>query len=143
MASLNIAPWAFGALRNSTLLTCGGINIDNSTGVHQGDPLAPVFFSVALQSVLERIADSFPNVQMLWYLDDGLLMGYPDDVAEACKALNHKLAQIDLQMNKQKCELLCSSTLPPIALDAELTRTMQLTEWSYLGSPMLDHPRKP
>jgi hypothetical protein len=42
--------------------------------VQQGDPLGPLYFCCALQSLVDRIAALNPAYQK-WYMDDGGIIG--------------------------------------------------------------------
>ena len=130
--------WAACSL-HPTSVFCGDSTIEISTGVQQGDPLAPVFFSLGLHPIITEIKDECPEVQTLWYLDDGLLVGPPVAVATALDKLASKLATIGLRLNTSKCELLCNEKLDMTVLDTILKR-LPHASWSYLGAPLLDGP---
>ena len=50
----------------------------SSQGVHQGDPLGPALFSIAMQPILEDLQSHNKEVTILAYLDDVYLLGSSD-----------------------------------------------------------------
>ena len=63
-------------------------HITSSTGVQQGDPLGPLFFSLALQAILDRAIT--PNGTLrLAIADDVTLCGPPQDVASAVASIRN------------------------------------------------------
>ena len=56
--------WAACSL-HPTSVFCGDSTIEISTGVQQGDPLAPVFFSLGLHPIITEIKDECPEVLVL------------------------------------------------------------------------------
>jgi hypothetical protein len=70
--------------------------MDNSTmimsecGVQQGDPLGPLFFSLALHPLVESIRDACPKLLLnSWFLDDGTVFGPPSEVRKALDIVQH------------------------------------------------------
>ncbi|KAL0229673.1 hypothetical protein GEMRC1_009642 [Eukaryota sp. GEM-RC1] len=50
--------------------------VSSSTrGVKQGDSLGPFFFCLALQSILVKFKDRFPDIHLCSYADDSSLIG--------------------------------------------------------------------
>ena len=80
--------------------------LTSSDGVRQGDPLAPLFFSVGMQPFLEELqARLGDDHQVLAYLDDVIVVSRAEaehvvDTALAAAAQ----ADIGLQLNPNKCE---------------------------------------
>ena len=52
--------------------------LSTQEGVHQGDPLGPALFSIAMQPILEDLQSHNKEVTILTYLDDVYLLGSPD-----------------------------------------------------------------
>ena len=92
-----------------------------------------------MHPVIKELQEECPEVQTLWYLDDGILVGEPTAVAAALDKLASKLAAIDLRLNTAKCEFLCNENMGMTILDSTLKRT-PCASWSYLGAPLLDGP---
>ena len=55
--------------------------VSSESGIQQGDPLGPLFFSLTLWPIKEKIQETSPELQQhSWYLDDGVLVGSEDDL---------------------------------------------------------------
>ena len=75
------------------------------TGIHQGCPLGPVGFALAIQPTVERLQRESGLVWNSWYLDDGLLVGTASAVQHALSTLKTDLERIGLHINAGKCEV--------------------------------------
>ena len=65
-------------------LMFGDSVILSAVGVHQGDPLASLLFSILLHPVVQMIDQEVPSLKMnAWYLDDGALVGSKEDLQKA------------------------------------------------------------
>ena len=73
------------------------------SGVRQGDPCGPLFFSLTLQDVLEMVQEAHPQVRTLAYLDDTFLQGPVQSVVSAYRDLKRFSAEIDLTLRDDKC----------------------------------------
>ena len=103
-AAYNWLAWSY---RAPVSLYCQGTEIAQSkTGVHQGDAMGPLGFALGLDAALstpecERAAT---NLRWLtWYLDDGTIVGKPEDVSAYLKALFPALLSVGLAVNFRKC----------------------------------------
>ncbi|CAJ1343891.1 unnamed protein product [Effrenium voratum] len=80
------------------------------TGVQQGDPLGPLFFSLALDLAVDRAFQRLERESVgcldlaVFYLDDATLAGPAPAVARACLLLAEELAGIGLRINTSKSE---------------------------------------
>ena len=74
-------------------------------GVHQGDPLGPFYFCVAINACVQQFQDNHRDIVVSAYFDDIFLMGLPQSVDKALPELISGLEQYGLQMNPRKCEL--------------------------------------
>ena len=83
-----------------TPLFYGDTQITSETGLHQGDPLASLAFSLAIHSIISSIDCPFNA----WYLDDGIFGGTPDQAARSLAEVEREFALIGLQLNHRKCE---------------------------------------
>ena len=74
---LPMVQWAYG--RPTALHIVGAPPgtppVMSETGVRQGDPLGPFLFTLALQSVLQRVAGGCPDAPLAAYLDDVHIAG--------------------------------------------------------------------
>jgi hypothetical protein len=84
----------------------------SSTGVRQGDPLGPMLFCLGIAKAQKSIADRYPNLTFLSYLDDIFILGNAGDSIAAYEALNRKFGQLGLQFNANKSTLFTHAELP-------------------------------
>ena len=49
--------------------------------MHKGCPLGPVAFSVAIKDLIRHITAHMGLIWNIWYLDDGLLVGSPEQIS--------------------------------------------------------------
>ena len=81
---------------------------ESSEGVQQGDPLASLFFALAIHPLLERLAamrspDGSPLLDLVqFYLDDGILCGSPELVSRALQTDGARLAESTLANQHRK-----------------------------------------
>ena len=123
----------------SSPLFYGETRILSQTGLHQGDPLASLAFSLAINPVIRNISCPF-NV---WYLDDGVFGGELQEVARNLQELERGFAQIGLNLNHKKCEAtILSSDSNPDATMVAIRRVVPgiagtaKDSLSLLGSPL-------
>ena len=69
-----ILAWSNWCLGGPSDVVLGNHVIECQTGVQQGDPLAPMLFSMGLHGAVEAV-DSVAGLRQLWYLDDSGLRG--------------------------------------------------------------------
>ena len=88
-------------------LVCGGKVVASShTGVHQGDAMGPLGFSLALEEALDQCTPAGSQVSWeAWYLDDGLIVGSAQSVAHYASLLGPALRSVGLVLNQGKCTL--------------------------------------
>ena len=118
-------------------LLCAGTEVIRcETGVQQGDPLAPLLFSLGLHEAIESIAE-VPHLGEIWYLDDGVLRGPVDVVESSFGHLCPALTARGLRANMKKCELYTVGHTP--LLSGALSGVQVVTDldsWSCLGAPL-------
>ena len=138
-------PYARAAYGAHTWLYFGEHRIDSQSGVQQGCPLGPLFFSVVMAEarhaalVLMRERDS--SLAELdfeaWFLDDGTVAGPVDAVIAYVRALEETCARFSLQFNRAKCEVICreGEALPDFFADVTHFTT---ADFELLGVPCGD-----
>jgi len=108
-----LAAWADFCYSSPSKLVFGSRTIGSECGVQQGDPLGPLFFSLALQPVLQELARSrvTGGLELVYsYLDDLCLAGDAQAVATAITTLTQRCSDIGLRLStgtpedKGKCE---------------------------------------
>ena len=127
--------WANWCLAGSSDVYFGHQVIDCQTGVQQGDPLAPLLFSMGLQGALESVEGTEGHNQV-WYLDDGGLRGRASVVSAAFDALCGQLLARGLRVNTHKCEVYAFSCPQLHGALAEVPMELCFDKWSYLGAPI-------
>ena len=87
----DISRWVESIDGVEAILNHGVSIISSSAGVHQGDPLASLLFSLALNPLILQIAREVPNLtQNAWFLDDGVLGGTKADLQSAVDIIKQK-----------------------------------------------------
>jgi hypothetical protein len=112
--------WAYN--KPSLLVTASGDIIASAEGVRQGDPLAPLLFSLALRPTLEYLQKSLPTATLVAYLDDIYILGKEEGglLAKAIQAFQGS----PVQLNQEK-----SSEYPIAQLQKEGLKTLG----AYIG----------
>jgi hypothetical protein len=129
--------YATAAYGHESLLQFADVFLASRAGVHQGDPLGPLFFALSLVAILQSI-DTDPLELNAWFLDDGTVGG----TTLAIRGFLNSLAQVarehDLALNFSKCEIVCAdaevasfrATFPDIAT------IVPVSEFFLLGTPL-------
>ena len=79
----------------------GDDRILSEEGIQQGDPLGPLLFSLGIRDVMK----SCESELSVWYLDDGSLLGTPDEVINDLDKILDAADSLGLQINPKKCEV--------------------------------------
>ena len=104
--------WAYGSL--SPLLLADGHRIcDSETGIRQGDPLGPLYFSLGIQPILQELHLEFPDVDAFAYLDDITILGKRSQVAKAIEWLRDRSPDAGLHVNLNKTYIWDSTRRDP------------------------------
>jgi hypothetical protein len=78
-----MAPWYQTCYGSNARLVFGDSHLDSERGFHQGDPISGLLFSLVLHPIIETIEAECPDLRQGWYLDNGQLIGNPEDLARA------------------------------------------------------------
>ena len=100
----------------------GKTKILSETGLHQGDPLASLAFSLAIHPIIREVSSPFSA----WYLDDGTFGGGLEEVLGDLGELERRFAQIGLSLNRNKCEVSILISTPSIPHEDILARVRQV-----------------
>ena len=115
--------WCYGAPSH---LHFGDSTLQSAGGVQQGDPLGPLLFATALQPLATELRNS-PLDLATFYLDDGLLAGDVPDVANALRHVQQRCAELGLELNLQKCEVVGSQRVDAAQLTAHFPDSLLRT----------------
>ena len=100
-----LSRWAEYCYGGPSKLFFDGVVINSEVGVQQGDPLGPLFFSLALQHLLLELGE-FPGLDISFsFLDDLILAGTQLAVARGISLLKASAPRLGLRLNMAKCEL--------------------------------------
>ena len=104
-------PWAQWSLCTKSILTCKGLTLLNEQ-VHQGSPLWPLLFSLALNQIVApacQALETSSHFWSLWYMDEGTIYGELSELEAIFLRLLRELPLIGLHMNPSKCILVTSA----------------------------------
>ena len=107
-----LAPWVDFCYDQDTPLMLGLHRLASGRGVHQGDPLGPALFALAIQecihSAREETISEYPNELdfVAFYLDDGVLGGTSRATLKFCEKLERQLLDVGLTMQRSKCKVI-------------------------------------
>ena len=97
--------WLHSCYQGHSPLFCQGkLLLKSQTGTHQGDACGPLGFVLGLEQALEEAGK--PSLDWeCWYLDDGTIVGNPQDVFDYLGRLQVALSNVGLRLNLGKCQL--------------------------------------
>ena len=75
----------------------------SSAGLQQGDPCGPLLFELGIQPLLRQL--SALNIEVRFYLDDGILYGKPESLAQALSLIKAFGVKTNLALSVSKCQL--------------------------------------
>ena len=104
--SHELLPWLKFTHGRPSPLFCLPEVLFSTQGTQQGDPLGPAFFSFAIHAVVTQIRGT-PGMQwLIFYLDDGVLVGDPDTLLDLLQKqkLSTEFSPIGLKVNHSKCK---------------------------------------
>jgi hypothetical protein len=105
-----LIPWVDACYGKTTALILGGERLDSRRGVQQGDPLGPALFGMAIHEGVCRATQTtrakYGNQSielMIFFLDDGVVAGTAEAVADWLGEVTKELAEVGLQLARSKC----------------------------------------
>ena len=91
--------WSYGK-KAALLHGDGTLACYSETGMRQGDPLGPLFFSLGYwRSVLKEAAGAFPDVTFLAYIDDTYFICRRSQGVRVLNFLQHRMAKVGLRLS--------------------------------------------
>ena len=106
-----LAPWVDYQYGEASPLFFGDTRLQSERGIQQGDPLGPALSAASEHAIIMELEGHLLELGLLelglkvFYLDDGILAGDQETVAAAINFLGVKFAEIGLELNRSKCEL--------------------------------------
>ena len=136
--------WAEACYAQPSHLFFNQHRLSSSSGAQQGDPLASLFFSLVLHPLILRIKEEFPNLLLLFFLDDGTFIGCRKDLQTIFDLLTTYCPPLGLRLNAAKSSIWCGEILPPeINAVNPLERGVPRASpsgYNLLGAPVGDIP---
>ena len=100
----------------------GETKLLSETGLHQGDPLATLAFSLAIHPIISEVSSPFNA----WYLDDGTFGGGLEQALDDLARMEGRFSQIGLSLNHSKCEVSILTQTPTVPQNEILARVQQI-----------------
>ena len=83
-----VLAWVTTCYGQPSQLLFGETSIWSQLGVHQGDPLAALIFSLVLHPLVLAIQERVPTIKLnAWYLDDGTMVGKVEELEQVVDIL--------------------------------------------------------
>ena len=132
-----LSAWMESCYSCQPFLLLGKESIRSCCGVQQGDPLGPLGFALTLHPLIKKIKAEVPGLSLnAWYLDDGTLVGRPQDLASALHIIERDGPSLGLHLNRRKSLLFipedADESVSPLPPDIPVTRR----GFSLLGCPI-------
>lgn len=83
----------------------GHVTLESDEGCHQGDPLGPLLFCLAIKRITEKIKIKFRPQLNVWFFDDGTIAGDTDMVFRIMQFIDEESKKVGLELNKGKSYL--------------------------------------
>jgi hypothetical protein len=124
--------YIFSSYECNSILAFNDKSIFSQEGVQQGDPIGPMLFCVAIQSIIHQITTELN----IWYLDDGIIGDNLDNVMSNFEMIVEESRKIGLTVNSAKCELFIGEKCPQTAMQRNDIRILKTNELHLLGSSL-------
>ena len=137
---LELSAWMESCYSGQPFLHLGKDTILSCCGVQQGDPLGPLGFALALHPVLKPIKAEVPTLALnAWYLDDGTLVGPPEEPSVALRIVEQDGPSVGLHLNRGNSLLFvpkdCVALQFPLPPEISTTHAGFCLLGSSIGSP--------
>ena len=124
----------YSAYQTPSSLFCGDYILQSAEGVQQGDPLGPLRFRLTIHPLVTKLTSEFK----VFYLENGTLGGSVESVLQDLQLVEREAAELGLQLNCSKSELICCD---PLSRDAIISEASGLHITScdqavLLGTPL-------
>ena len=129
-----LLPFASSTYDESSRLHFGKFTFSSSEGAQQGDPLGPLYFCLAIHSLLSSLESEF----VCGYLDDITIGDEVDIIEKDFIKLEQDAANLGLKLNRSKCEIIASTDNPFNELHGRGISLIQCTTKTacLLGAPL-------
>ena len=126
--------FVYSAYQTPSSLFCRDHIIQSEEGVQQGDPLGPLLFCLTIHPLVTKLTSEFK----VFYLDDGTLGGSVESVLQDFQLVEREAAELGLQLNCSKSELICcdSSSMDAILSEAPGLHITSCDQAMLLGAPL-------
>ena len=129
-----LLPFVHSAYSKPSSLMWGNDVLQSLEGVQQGDPLGPLLFCLSIHKMCAKLKSELAG----FFLDDGTLGGYWEDVIDDLKLIEEEASDVGLQLNRSKTELFCSdsATRSKVLSTFPGVRVVEVEDAELLGSPL-------
>ncbi|KAL0209413.1 hypothetical protein RCL1_007781 [Eukaryota sp. TZLM3-RCL] len=100
---VSVFPYFANIYKCSSSLHLENYTIPSASGVKQGDPLGPLLFCLAVHQIVVKFKESYPDFDVVGYMDDLTLIGDPCKLEEAMLFFGNLSKEIGLSLNAKKC----------------------------------------
>ena len=107
------AKWADTCYASPSHLFFGDKRLTSASGAQQGDPLASLFFSLVLQPLILKIREECPDLLLIFFLDDGTIVGRRRDLQKVFDLLSNEGPSFGLHLNPTKSSIRCGTNSHP------------------------------
>ncbi|KAG9396764.1 hypothetical protein J8273_1795 [Carpediemonas membranifera] len=106
-----LMPYLSTMYRQGLLFSTSGGVIRSAEGIHQGDPLSPILFSLGIKPILDVLREAFPGWHLQAYQDDLVATtdrplqtpGVGREANNLVEIAREKFLEVGLRLNKSKC----------------------------------------